>query len=122
MAPWAASGRQDRKPMTNDEGKSDVPMVPTKRSNDAERTAEEGVEGRGTAEGNVDEQNGDRTQRRKPAAPSELARVRERARRDRKAKFTALLHHVTIDRLRDAFRGDARHAPGPQACPRAAPT
>jgi group II intron reverse transcriptase/maturase len=33
-----------------------------------------------------------------------LARVREVARRDKKVKFTALLHHVTVDSLREAYR------------------
>jgi group II intron reverse transcriptase/maturase len=32
-----------------------------------------------------------------------LDRVRQAARRDKGAKFTALLHHVTVDRLRRAF-------------------
>jgi hypothetical protein len=29
--------------------------------------------------------------------------VREVAQQDRKMRFTALLHHVTLDRLRDAY-------------------
>jgi hypothetical protein len=33
-----------------------------------------------------------------------LARVREAARTDRTARFTALLHHVTLDRLGVAYR------------------
>jgi RNA-directed DNA polymerase len=33
----------------------------------------------------------------------ELGRVREVARRDRKVRFTALLHHVDLDRLRAAY-------------------
>ena len=35
---------------------------------------------------------------------SDLDRVRQAARKDKDARFTALLHHVTIDRLRDAYR------------------
>ncbi|MGI8307544.1 group II intron reverse transcriptase/maturase [Saccharopolyspora hattusasensis] len=35
--------------------------------------------------------------------PSALARVRQVARRDRDARFTALLHHVDLDRLRKAY-------------------
>jgi RNA-directed DNA polymerase len=38
--------------------------------------------------------------------------VREVARRDKEARFTALLHHVTVDRLRAAYR-----AIRPQAAP-----
>ncbi len=60
------------------------------------------MEGRGPAKGNTGEQNAPRTQRR-TGAPSALDRVREAATKDRKKRFTALLHHVTIDRLRDAY-------------------
>jgi group II intron reverse transcriptase/maturase len=35
---------------------------------------------------------------------SDLDRVRRAARRDKEQRFTALLHHVTIDRLREAYR------------------
>jgi group II intron reverse transcriptase/maturase len=45
-----------------------------------------------------------RTQSRSDA-PSALDRVREAARRDRRARFTALLHHVTVERLREGFLG-----------------
>jgi RNA-directed DNA polymerase len=89
--------------MMHDAGKSDRPVVPTKHPNKATTVAAEDVEGRGLAKGNTDEQNAARTLRREVAAPSALARVRERARRDTKARFTALLHHVTVDRLRTAF-------------------
>lgn len=72
----------------------------------------EAMEGRGPTKGNADEQNAHRTQRR-IGAPSALDRVREAARRDRKARFTALFHHVTIDALRDAFFSlKKRAAPG----------
>jgi RNA-directed DNA polymerase len=36
-------------------------------------------------------------------ASSALGRVREVARRDKGARFTALLHHVTVSRLRAAY-------------------
>jgi RNA-directed DNA polymerase len=35
---------------------------------------------------------------------SDLDRVRQLARRDKEVRFTALLHHVTVGRLRDAYR------------------
>ncbi|MCA1681070.1 MAG: group II intron reverse transcriptase/maturase, partial [Actinobacteria bacterium] len=35
---------------------------------------------------------------------SDLDRVRQVARRDKDVRFTALLHHVTVDRLREAYR------------------
>ncbi len=67
------------------------------------------MEGRGPAKGNTDEQNAPRTQRR-ISAPSALDRVRQAARKDRKRRFTALLHHVTIERLRDAYLALKRKA------------
>jgi group II intron reverse transcriptase/maturase len=36
--------------------------------------------------------------------PSALERVRRKARTDKKERFTALLHHVDVDRLREAYR------------------
>lgn len=98
-----------RKPMTNGLEKSDGLVVPTKPPNDASLLAEEVAEGRSPAEGNTGGQNAPRTQSR-TGAPSALDRVREAARRDRKKRFTALLHHVTIDRLRDAYLALKRRA------------
>jgi len=89
--------------MMHDSGKSDRPVVPAKPSNNAEPSAAERVEERGLAKGNTDEQNAPRTQRRAVGAPSALDRVRQRASKDRKVKFTTLMHHVTVDRLRYAF-------------------
>jgi len=60
------------------------------------------VEGRSLAGGNADQQNVHWTQRQE-STPSALDRVREAARRNKGTKFTALLHHVTMDRLRTAF-------------------
>lgn len=40
-----------------------------------------------------------------------LERVRQAARQRKKEKFTALLHHVTVDMLRKAFLALKRHAP-----------
>ena len=39
-----------------------------------------------------------------------LLRVRKAARRDKRARFTALLHHVTIDLLRESFNALKRNA------------
>lgn len=88
--------------MMNSQGKSDTPVVPTKSPNKAKTPAAEVMEGRGVAKGNTSQQNASRTQRR-ISAPSALERVRQAAKRDRKAKFTALLHHVTVDKLRESF-------------------
>jgi RNA-directed DNA polymerase len=94
----------------NEPEKSDGLVVPMKSPNDAGSTAaKEAMEGRSSAKGNTGEQNALRTQSRN-GAPSALDRVREAARKDRKKQFTALLHHVTIDRLRAAYLALQRKA------------
>jgi RNA-directed DNA polymerase len=63
----------------------------------------EGMEGRGLAEGNLQQQNALRAQYRE-GAPSALERVRQAAKRDRGMRFTTLLHHVyDLDALRAAY-------------------
>lgn len=91
------------KPVMNESGKSDGPVVPTKPSNKTPPGVAEVVEGRGTTKGNVGQQNTSRTQCRTHGVPNALDRVRQIAERDRKVRFTALFHHVTLDRLRSAF-------------------
>ncbi len=83
--------------------------TPTARRPEADPPAE-AVEERRPAKGNTGQQNAPRTQSRSSCATSALDRVREAAKRDREAKFTALLHHVTIDRLRTAFSSLKRKA------------
>ena len=92
-------------------GKSDSPVVPAKLPNKAGRPVAEVVEERGLAEGNTD----DLTRPGRSAGSgvsSGLDRVREVARRDKDARFTALLHHVDLNRLRAAY-----WAIRPQAAP-----
>jgi group II intron reverse transcriptase/maturase len=61
------------------------------------------VEGRGPAKGNSPEHNALRTQSR-AGAPSALERVRQAAEKNRRQRFTTLLHHVyDIERLRTAY-------------------
>ena len=98
-----------RKPTTNAPEKSDGLVVPTKSPNDAGSSAKEAMEGRSSAKGNAEERNTPRTQSR-TSVPSALDRVREAASKDRKKQFTALLHHVTVDRLRDAYLALKRKA------------
>jgi len=93
----------------NGQGTSDRPVVPAKPPNNAGTPVAEAVEGRGLAKGNADQQNTPQTQRR-TSVPNALDRVREVARRDRTARFTALFHHLTIDRLRAAFLALQRKA------------
>jgi len=61
------------------------------------------VEPRGLPEGNTAGQTHP-GRRAGQGVSSDLARVREVAQRDRDVRFTALLHHVTVDRLRAAYR------------------
>jgi len=87
----------------NDHGKSDGPVVPAKRPNKPEGSGAEAVEGRGPAKGNTASE----TRPGRSAGQgvsSDLGRVRQVARRDNDVRFTALLHHVSIDRLREAYR------------------
>ena len=69
----------------------------------------ESMEGRDGAKGNTSQHNTPRTQSR-TGVPQALERVRQAARRDKKAKFTALLHHVTVERLRQAYQELRRQA------------
>jgi len=87
----------------HDRGKSDGPVVPAKLPNNAQGGAAEAVEGRGSAEGNAASKTRS-GHRAGQSVSSELGRVRRAAQRDRDARFTALLHHVDVDRLRAAYR------------------
>src|SRR6266849_9679550 len=96
--------------MTNGLGKSDSPVVPEKFPNNAGPPAAEGAEGRGLAKGNLPQQNAPRTQRRQGAL-SALERVRQAAAKDRKMRFTALLHHIyDLETLRAAYFSLKREA------------
>ena len=82
--------------------KSDRPVVPANPSNKAGDPAAEAGEGSGLGKENA-------TGKTRPgrsaglSVPSALDRVREVASRDVDARFTALLHHVDVDRLRQAY-------------------
>jgi group II intron reverse transcriptase/maturase len=82
-----------------------------KPPNNAASAAAEVVEERGLAEGNTDSatRSGHRAG---SGVPNGLDRVREVARRDKEARFTALLHHVDVARLWTAY-----WAIRPQAAP-----
>jgi RNA-directed DNA polymerase len=83
-------------------GKSDDLVVPAKLPNNAQGGAAEAVEGSGSVEGNAASET--RSGRSAgPSALSDLDRVRRVARKDKDARFTALLHHVDVDRLRAAY-------------------
>jgi hypothetical protein len=87
----------------NERGKSDSLVVPVKPPNNAARATAEAVEERRLAEGNADSKTRP-GHRAGPDAPNALDRVRRIAKQDKSARFTALLHHVDVDRLRVAYR------------------
>jgi RNA-directed DNA polymerase len=87
----------------HDGGQSDGPVLPEKLPNNAQGGAAEAVEGRGPAKENAPSAT-------RPghcagmSVSNGLDRVRQAAQKDREARFTALLHHVGLDRLRAAYR------------------
>jgi RNA-directed DNA polymerase len=92
------------------DGKSDTSVGPEKLPNNAVEPAAEAAEGREVAKGNTLERTTRRTLSRE-RVPSALERVRHAARREKKMRFTALLHHVyAIDRLRSAYYALKREA------------
>jgi RNA-directed DNA polymerase len=87
----------------NEHGESDGRVVPVNLSNEPGRPGEEMGEGRRPAKGSTASE----TRPGRGAGSgvsSDLDRVRQVARRDRDARFTALLHHVTVERLEAAYR------------------
>ncbi len=84
----------------NERGKSDSLVVPANPPDKA--AAAEAGEERRLAKGNTD--SSARPGHWAGSGVSQgLDRVRQAARRDKEARFTALLHHVTVERLRWAY-------------------
>ena len=81
---------------------SDGPIVPKKRANKADSSAAELVEERGPTKGNAT-----RTLLAPDSGPGKrgmgLWGVREAAKRDKRMRFTALLHHVTPELLQASY-------------------
>jgi RNA-directed DNA polymerase len=88
--------------MMHGRGKSDSAIVAVKPTNKAERSAAEPVEPRAGTKGNAGQQSTGRTQRRETVSQA-LERIRQAARQRKKERFTALLHHVSTDLLRQAL-------------------
>ena len=82
-------------------GESHGPIVPEKAPNKGKPDAE-AVEGRGPTKRNVQQTATFGTQSPIGVSPG-LLRVREAARKGKEVKFTALLHHITLDLLRESF-------------------
>lgn len=88
--------------MVHEPEKSDLSTVAGKPANNSEGSEAESVERREGAEGNTIKHGTRRTQSRVSVYPG-LERVRERAKSEKKERFTALLHHVDVDLLRAGF-------------------
>ena len=98
--------------MMDDRGKSDDPVVPANLPNNAPGGAAEVGEERGSPKGNAAGETRPGL-RAGESVSSELGRVRRVARQDKDVRFTALLHHVDVDRLRAAYQAlKPRAAPG----------
>jgi RNA-directed DNA polymerase len=87
----------------NEREKSDRPVVPAKPPNNPAMAGAEVVEGRGLREGNAVGKTRSGL-RAGVSGLSALDRVRCVAEKDKGARFTTLLHHVDVDRLREAYR------------------
>src|SRR5580658_2082860 len=88
--------------MMNGHEKSDPATVAAKPTNEAGRPGEEPVEPRAGTEGNAEQDGALRTPSRAGASHG-LDRVRRTARERKKEKFTALLHHIDVGALEEAF-------------------
>ena len=95
--------------MVNGREKSDSAVVATKPTNKAGQPAAEWAEPRAGTKGNTGQSHTRRAQNRASVSQG-LERVRQAARQRKKERFTALLHHVTVDRLRESFFALKRNA------------
>src|SRR5947209_6596064 len=102
----AAAGRLEkamsRKYNMHAGGESDGCVVPSKCPNKGGKPPAEGMEGRQPTKGNIGQATAPRTQSR-ISELSDLLGVRKAARKDKRTRFTALLHHVTVGLLRDSY-------------------
>lgn len=101
----------NRNPVMNVVGKSDECVVPGKQPNKGELKwlPAEAVEGRRSTEGNTQGTTARRTQSRESASNGHW-RVREVAQRDKNARFTNLLKHVTVNLLRESYHSLKKQA------------
>ena len=89
--------------------KSDPAIGARKPANEAAPAVEERVEQRAGAKGNASGQSTHRTQSRGSVSQA-LERVRTKARERKTEKFTALLHHIDDELLRESFCAIQRKA------------
>ena len=88
--------------MMHGHGKSDCAIVAAKPANKVEQSTAESGEPRAQAKGNAGQPATGRMQSRETVTHG-LERIRQAARQRKQEKFTALLHHINIDHLEEAF-------------------
>ena len=93
----------------NADEESDEGTVPMKRPNKEDLASAEDVEGRTSPKGNGGESAAVRTPSRDTASIG-LVAVRQAARRSKSVRFTALLHHITVDLLKQSYLALVRDA------------
>lgn len=89
--------------------KSDSAVVAKKPANKVGKPAAEWVEPRAGTEGNANQNHTCRAQNRGRVSQG-LERVRQLAKQHKKRRFTTLMHHVTVERLSNAFYALKRKA------------
>src|ERR1700694_4580755 len=89
--------------------KSDCAVVPMNRLNKVEQSSTEAGEGRARTKENIAPSNTSPTQSGERVSQG-LNGVRQVARERRQERFTSLLHHVSVDLLRDSFYALKRQA------------
>ena len=119
LAPWEtsdASAQADRSGKANNQKpdmhaleESDRAVVPMKRPNKEAQASAEGVEGRAQTKENEAEPDTSPTQSGKQVSQG-LRGVRQTARERKQERFTALLHHLTVDLLRQSYYALKRKA------------
>ena len=96
----------------NGNGEPYSSILPAKQPNEGQGGPKEVAGGRLLTRENAEQLNPCRTQSRE-SGPNGLERVRDAAKKDGKLQFTALLHPVNIDLLRDSYHSlKKKAAPG----------
>ncbi len=95
--------------MMHEREKSDSVIVAVKPTNKAASAVAEPVEPRTGTERNAGGQSTHRTQGRVRVSQA-LGRVRKAAKQRKKERFTSLLHHISVDLLRESFFALKRNA------------
>src|ERR1700732_1691708 len=113
-APWSDDQGRSAKAMSRTADmhaleKSDCAVVPVKQPNKEGRPSAEAVEGRAQTKENIGQSHMHPTQSGKRVSQG-LDGVRRTAREKKQERFTALLHHLSIELLRDSFCALQRRA------------